>query len=84
MLPRSRPNLIAKLYEAIPNQCATCGRRFETSAKGKEMKTRHMDWHFKVKDPDAAKRGVHRSWYINERVCLNCETGDSEIITNRV
>lgn len=62
-----RPNLIAKLYEALPNQCATCGRRFETSAKGKEMKTRHMDWHFKVKDPDAAKRGVHRSWYINER-----------------
>ncbi|OCL08750.1 hypothetical protein AOQ84DRAFT_376453 [Glonium stellatum] len=64
---KSRPNLIAKLYEALPNQCATCGRRFETSAKGKEMKTRHMDWHFKVKDPDAAKRGVHRSWYINER-----------------
>lgn len=27
-----------------------------------------MDWHFKVKDPDAAKRGVHRSWYISEKV----------------
>ena len=26
-----------------------------------------MDWHFKVKDPDAAKRGVHRSWYISEK-----------------
>jgi len=27
-----------------------------------------MDWHFKVKDPDAAKRGIHRSWYISEKV----------------
>lgn len=27
-----------------------------------------MDWHFKVKDPDAAKRGIHRSWYIGEKV----------------
>lgn len=26
-----------------------------------------MDWHFKMKDPDAAKRGMHRSWYISER-----------------
>jgi pre-mRNA cleavage complex 2 protein Pcf11 len=31
------------------------------------MKARHMDWHFKVKDPDVAKRGVHRDWYIGER-----------------
>lgn len=29
-----------------------------------------MDWHFKVKDPDAAKRGVHRSWYISEKVSI--------------
>ena len=28
-----------------------------------------MDWHFKVKDPDATKRGIHRSWYINEQAC---------------
>jgi hypothetical protein len=27
-----------------------------------------MDWHFKMKDPDAAKRGVHRSWYFTEKV----------------
>lgn len=26
-----------------------------------------MDWHFKVRDPDASKRGVHRSWFIGEK-----------------
>ncbi|KAL1601626.1 mRNA 3' end processing factor [Paraconiothyrium brasiliense] len=26
-----------------------------------------MDWHFKMKDPDAAKRGIHRSWYFTEK-----------------
>ncbi|KAF2199452.1 hypothetical protein GQ43DRAFT_376247 [Delitschia confertaspora ATCC 74209] len=63
----SRPNLISKLYFAVPNQCVTCGRRFENTPQGKEKKARHMDWHFKVKDPDLSKRGIHRSWYISER-----------------
>jgi pre-mRNA cleavage complex 2 protein Pcf11 len=62
-----RPHLISRLYEAKPNLCATCGRRFENTTEGKERKARHMDWHFKVKDPDAAKRGIHRSWYISEK-----------------
>jgi pre-mRNA cleavage complex 2 protein Pcf11 len=53
---------------AKPNMCSSCGRRFENTAEGREKKARHMDWHFKVKDPDAQKRGVHRSWYISERV----------------
>jgi len=29
-----------------------------------------MDWHFKMKDPDAAKRGIHRSWYFSEKVSV--------------
>jgi pre-mRNA cleavage complex 2 protein Pcf11 len=62
-----RFHLISRLYEAKPNICATCGRRFESTPEGKEKKARHMDWHFKVKDPDAAKRGVHRSWYMSEK-----------------
>jgi pre-mRNA cleavage complex 2 protein Pcf11 len=62
-----RFHLISRLYEAKPNICATCGRRFDATAEGKEKKARHMDWHFKVKDPDANKRGVHRSWYIGEK-----------------
>jgi pre-mRNA cleavage complex 2 protein Pcf11 len=60
--------MITKLYGTKPNTCATCGRRFENTLEGKQKKARHMDWHFKVKDPDAAKRGVHRSWYISEKV----------------
>ncbi|KAF2878311.1 hypothetical protein BDV95DRAFT_478930 [Massariosphaeria phaeospora] len=66
-MKKPRLHLISKLYEAIPNICATCGRRFENTPEGKQKKARHMDWHFKVKDPDAAKRGVHRSWYISEK-----------------
>jgi len=62
-----RLSLIARLYEAKPNMCATCGRRFDASAEGKEKKARHMDWHFKVKDPEARKRAFHRSWYIDEK-----------------
>ncbi|KAF3041610.1 hypothetical protein E8E12_009689 [Didymella heteroderae] len=66
-MKKSRFHLISRLYEAKPNICATCGRRFENTPEGKEKKARHMDWHFKVKDPDAAKRGVHRSWYMSEK-----------------
>ncbi|KAF2274284.1 uncharacterized protein EI97DRAFT_451838 [Westerdykella ornata] len=66
-MKQPRFHLIARLYGAKPNICATCGRRFENSAEGKEKKARHMDWHFRVKDPDATKRGIHRSWYISEK-----------------
>jgi pre-mRNA cleavage complex 2 protein Pcf11 len=66
-MKKPRFHLISRLYEAKPNICATCGRRFDATSEGKEKKARHMDWHFKVKDPDANKRGVHRSWYIGEK-----------------
>jgi pre-mRNA cleavage complex 2 protein Pcf11 len=66
-MKQPRYHLISRLYEAKPNICATCARRFDTTPEGKEKKARHMDWHFKVKDPDASKRGVHRSWYIGEK-----------------
>lgn len=66
-MKKPRFHLISRLYEAKPNICATCGRRFESTPEGREKKARHMDWHFKVKDPDAGKRGVHRSWYIPEK-----------------
>lgn len=75
-ISRPRFHLVESLYGAKPNACATCGRRFDNTPEGREKKARHMDWHFKVKDPDAQKRGVHRSWYISERV-------SSCIITSR-
>lgn len=64
---RQRPELISLLYEARPNQCSTCGRRFPATDEGKAMKRRHLDWHFKVKDPSLVKQAIHRSWYIGEK-----------------
>lgn len=71
-----RMNLISRLYEAKPNICTTCGRRFDTTEEGKVKKARHMDWHFKNKDPDANKRGVHRSWYISETEWIDYQEVD--------
>lgn len=75
-MKKPRLHLISRLYEAKPNICATCGRRFDATAEGKEKKSRHMDWHFKVKDPDANKRGVHRSWYIGEKEWIDYKEVD--------
>ncbi|KAJ4344311.1 mRNA 3' end processing factor [Ascochyta clinopodiicola] len=81
-IKKPRLHLISRLYEAKPNICATCGRRFENTSEGKEKKARHMDWHFKVKDPDAAKRGVHRSWYMSEKDWLDYREVDEATPTN--
>lgn len=61
---------MVSLYDAKSNRCGTCGRRFPTTAEGKEKKARHLDWHFKTNQRmvDAAKRGQNRSWYVDERV----------------
>ncbi|MCJ1285316.1 hypothetical protein MMC26_004656 [Xylographa opegraphella] len=64
----SRPHLIPKLYEARPNQCSTCGRRFHMTEEGRTRKARHLDWHFRTNQrlADSAKRGQSRSWYVDE------------------
>jgi len=68
--PRPRPHLISTLYEAQPNQCSTCGRRFLATEEGREKKARHLDWHFRTNQrlADSAKRGQSRSWYVDELV----------------
>lgn len=81
-MKKSRFHLISRLYEAKPSICATCGRRFEATTEGKEKKARHMDWHFKVKDPDAVKRGVHRSWYIGEKEWIDYQEVDETAPNN--
>lgn len=67
---RPRPHLITSLYERFPSKCSTCGKRFASTAEGKEKKARHYDWHFRIrmKREDAAKRGQSRSWYVSELV----------------
>jgi pre-mRNA cleavage complex 2 protein Pcf11 len=64
-----RPEIISSLYDAQPNQCSTCGRRFEMTGVGREEKSRHLDWHFRTNqrmaDPNL-NRGHHRNWYVDE------------------
>ncbi|KAF9887679.1 hypothetical protein FE257_009772 [Aspergillus nanangensis] len=76
-----RAALIASLYDAKSNRCGTCGRRFFATEKGKEMKARHLDWHFRTNQrmADAAKRGQNRSWYVDERDWIKSrEAGDEQ------
>lgn len=66
-----RPGLIVSLYDSRSNKCGTCGRRFFATEEGKEMKARHLDWHFKTNQrmTEASRRAQTRSWYVDERVC---------------
>ncbi|KAL8925934.1 MAG: hypothetical protein Q9208_003247 [Pyrenodesmia sp. 3 TL-2023] len=64
-----RPQLVeAKLFDARPNQCSTCGQRFLATEEGKKKKARHLDWHFRTNQrlADSAKRIQSRSWYVDE------------------
>ncbi|GIZ36989.1 hypothetical protein CKM354_000045300 [Cercospora kikuchii] len=64
-----RPELVAAMYDALPNQCSTCGRRFPTTEEGRQKKSLHLDWHFRtnqrIADPNT-NRGHHRNWFPNE------------------
>lgn len=74
--------LISSLYEAKPNRCGTCGRRFLATEEGREQKARHLDWHFKTNQrmADAAKRAQTRSWYVDERDWIKSrEAGDDQV-----
>ncbi|KAI9836246.1 MAG: hypothetical protein M1819_001583 [Sarea resinae] len=73
-----RPQLINSLYEAQPNQCTTCGRRFVANQMGKEKKARHLDWHFRTNQrmADAARRGQNRSWYLDMTEWINSRETD--------
>ncbi|KAI4724481.1 hypothetical protein E4T49_07781 [Aureobasidium sp. EXF-10728] len=64
-----RPEIVHTLYDAQPNQCTTCGRRFLSTDEGRAQKARHLDWHFRSNQriADAAlAAGLTRSWYIDE------------------
>lgn len=67
-LKAPRPHLIPLLYEALPNQCSSCARRFTDNKQGKAEKASHLDWHFRVHQrmTESLKRGQNRSWYVGE------------------
>ncbi|KAI9844515.1 MAG: hypothetical protein M1838_002163 [Thelocarpon superellum] len=79
----ARPHLISLLYEAQPNQCTLCARRFPPTETGRAKKARHLDWHFKVnlRMADAAKRGQNRSWYVDEVEWIRSRDADEELDT---
>lgn len=64
-----RPELLYALYDAQPNQCSTCARRFLGTEEGRAKKSRHLDWHFRmnqrIADPNT-NRGHHRNWFPDE------------------
>jgi pre-mRNA cleavage complex 2 protein Pcf11 len=64
-----RPDLLRTLYDDLPNQCSTCGRRFLADPSGRARKERHLDWHFRTNqrmaDPNIS-RGQHRQWFVDE------------------
>ncbi|KAJ5145669.1 uncharacterized protein N7515_000233 [Penicillium bovifimosum] len=71
--------LLVSLYDSRPNRCGTCGRRFLTTDEGKEMKARHLDWHFKTNQrmTESSRRAQNRSWYVDERDWIKSrEAGD--------
>jgi pre-mRNA cleavage complex 2 protein Pcf11 len=64
-----RPELLHALYDAQPNQCSTCGRRFLATDEGRAKKDRHLDWHFRTNQRMAdfsIARGAHRDWFVSE------------------
>ncbi|KAJ5775936.1 uncharacterized protein N7511_000947 [Penicillium nucicola] len=74
-----RPGLIVSLYDSRSNKCGTCGRRFFASEEGKELKARHLDWHFKTNQrmTEASRRAQTRSWYVDEKDWIKSrEAGD--------
>lgn len=76
----SRPALLQTFLSRNPNQCTTCGRRFTSDEVGKHKKARHLDWHFKTKTRmiEAERRGVSRSWYVDEREWIASREADDD------
>jgi pre-mRNA cleavage complex 2 protein Pcf11 len=66
---RSRPDLVGLLYDSLPLQCSTCGRRFADTERDRKIRDAHLDWHFRVnKRLREDTRGQSRSWYLDEEV----------------
>ncbi|KAH9908098.1 hypothetical protein F4778DRAFT_462332 [Xylariomycetidae sp. FL2044] len=76
-----RPSLVPLLFESLGPQCTQCGRRFTKDEEGKQKKTAHMDWHFRVNQRMAeADKGVkQRGWLVDDKDWINTrETIDQD------
>jgi hypothetical protein len=79
-----QPSLIRALHNDLGQPCTQCGRRFRDDPVGKKQKIAHMDWHFRVhqRTNEAEKRGMHRSWYVDQRVSHNTTPSQYKITNN--
>ncbi|KAK9248504.1 hypothetical protein V1506DRAFT_303127 [Lipomyces tetrasporus] len=76
-LQKSRPDLVALLYDSLPLQCSTCGRRFADTDCDRKKRDAHLDWHFRVnKRLREDTRGQSRSWYLDEESWIKFTDGD--------
>ena len=79
-----RPDLVYSLYDAQPNQCSTCGRRFLATEEGRAKKDRHLDWHFRTNQrmaDTAISRGAHRDWFLPEMEWIQLSEFDPSTTT---
>ncbi|KAK9476402.1 hypothetical protein V1514DRAFT_183383 [Lipomyces japonicus] len=66
-LQQHRSDLSALLYDSLPLQCSTCGRRFADTERDRKIRDAHLDWHFRVnKKLRDDVRGQSRSWYLDQ------------------
>ncbi|KAK9366510.1 hypothetical protein V1509DRAFT_629676 [Lipomyces kononenkoae] len=76
-LQMSRPDLVGLLYDSLPLQCSTCGRRFADTERARKVRDAHLDWHFRVnKRLREDTRGQSRSWYLDEESWIKFIDGD--------
>ncbi|KAK9240331.1 hypothetical protein V1525DRAFT_395636 [Lipomyces kononenkoae] len=76
-LQTSRPDLAGLLYDLLPVQCSTCGRRFADTERDRKIRDAHLDWHFRVnKRLREDTRGQSRSWYLDEESWIKFTDGD--------
>ncbi|AET39203.1 Pcf11p Ecym_4124 [Eremothecium cymbalariae DBVPG len=83
--------LIHVLYRAKPNKCTTCGVRFGSSAKERQLEVEHFDWHFRINkrikgtqnaNAIIAKNIQSRSWYLNYEQWIQFK--DEDIVSTNV
>ncbi|KAK9448569.1 uncharacterized protein V1518DRAFT_427727 [Limtongia smithiae] len=66
-IQKPHDELVALLYDDLPLQCSTCGRRFADTESDRKLHKAHLDWHFRVnKRIRDDMRGQSRSWYLDE------------------
>lgn len=64
-----------------PNKCGQCGKRFDSSIEGQNLRREHLDWHFRVnKKLKEGRNPQSRNWYLDDEAFVNFR--DDEIFSS--